>query len=225
MFLNVLKRNLQVFLSPVLILFFMSKLKKPVTLSLSIAVLCVLSLASFSTAHYSYFILAFPYLAVVGAYSLNRLSERLNGSVGYVIVLSLLLISYMPAIEQYGMHEKQVFSSAEEMSSYVMQNSVAHQTIFGDSETASLIALLSNRSIALDCVDSNMMRFRSGAADIHSTLGQLEASDDFKFFIGREKAGIYSMNEVRRYIAEDCREVLRSQDEYGRVFYVFDCSV
>ncbi len=221
-FSRVLGMNYQVFLTALLIIFFVRKLNKKLILNLSIAILYLLFLVTLSKVYDFYFILAFPYLAILGSYSLNGLSE-VNGRV-YGVIALLLLISYIPTIERYNMHEERFFEKADEISSYVRQNSDTGQTIFGDSASTPLIALLSERYIALDCIDTNVMRFRSNVTDINSVLNQLKATENFKFFIGRGKTGIYSMKEVREYLEENCKPAMKFRDRYKGVFYIYDCS-
>jgi len=222
-FSRVLEMNYQVFLTAILIIFFARKLNKELILNLSIAVLYVLFLVSLHKVYDFYFILVFPYLAVLGSYSLNGLSGRFNNRV-YTVILFLLLISYIPTFERYGMHEERFFEKADEIGSYVRQNSAIDQTIFGDSGSAPLIALLSERDIALDCIDTNVMRFRSNVTNIDSALNQLGTEENFKFFIGREKMGVYSMNEAREYLGENCKLAMEFRDRHKGEFYVYDCS-
>ena len=65
------------------------------------------------------------------------------------------------AINKYIKYDFQNFNRANEIVSYIKENSKNIDAIFGDDLITPLIALLSNRDIALDFADSNNLRFRS----------------------------------------------------------------
>jgi len=167
-----------------------------------------------------YFMLLFPFLAILSGYIINALLKR-NAD---LIIMLLLIIYSAWTIPLYLDHESHYFEKADDISAYVRENSNPDETIFGDSGSVPLIALLAGRRIALDEADTNYMRFRSGITNINETIERLRNSESFRFFIIKPKAGIAALREVQLYLRDSCRPVERFNDRYKGGFVVYDCS-
>lgn len=77
-------------------------------------------------------------------------------------------------IQEILYHESRYFEKAEELAGYVREHSNPDQSIFGDSSTAGLVALLSGRRLAADFADTNVMRFRSGVTLAEDAIGKID---------------------------------------------------
>lgn len=74
-------------------------------------------------------------------------------------------------------HESQYFEKAEDLAAFVREQSSPTQTIFGDSGTTGLIALLAQRRVAADEADTNVMRFKSGITDPEDLIRRIDTPD------------------------------------------------
>jgi hypothetical protein len=101
----------------------------------------------------------------------------------------------------YLWHEAQGFDAAEPLAQQVREGSQESDTIFGDSTSAPLIALLAGRRVALDEVDTNVMRFGTGAMPIEDLLRRLEAAPP-RLIVTQLDRGIYSIREFRSWLRQ-----------------------
>ncbi len=148
-------------------------------------------------------------------------------------MFSVVAVSAAWGINSYSSYDFQDFVNAKEISGYIKANSNPNDTIFGDDATTPLLALLSDRGIALNFADSNNQRFRSGVTDINYTIGRLKA-EGVKFIIvqrldigiGNLTYGPAFMEEFEDYIENDCRpatEFPQKWRSFTRRIYVYDC--
>jgi hypothetical protein len=79
-------------------------------------------------------------------------------------------------------HENQYLEQAEALADHVRENSLPNQTLFGDSSTAGLVALLSGRRIAGDEADTNVMRFKSKITDPLDLIKKID-NENLKFVV------------------------------------------
>jgi hypothetical protein len=70
-----------------------------------------------------------------------------------------------PAIPRYLWNKKNYFSTAPEMAAYIKANSQPGDTLAGASTVAPLLALLSDRRLSGDLIDTNARRFKTGSLD------------------------------------------------------------
>ncbi len=176
-----------------------------------------------------YMLLAFPFAAVIGAYSIMNIDFRMSKRA--VFLAASLIIAASAAISAFSFtsYDYQDFGEAEEIAAYIRQNSEEGDKIYGDESITPLLSILSGRSIALNHIDSNALRFKSGITGINETIAGLEA----KFFIeyrlnvseGTIRYGVASLPEFENFIRE-CRlsKAFRSGwREYMKEYYVYDC--
>jgi hypothetical protein len=130
-------------------------------------------------------------------------------------------------------HESQYFESAETLADYVRQNTHPAQTIFGDSSSAGLIALLSGRRLAADEADTNVMRFRSRTTSIRDFLQRVDTPHLAMVVVsGRELQGkngrverrfdgFASLPEFRRFIEENFTPAFKVHDRTKGDFFIY----
>jgi len=92
------------------------------------------------------------------------------------------------SFSRYLWHEAERFDGAEALAREVRARSQSDETLFGDSTSAPLIALLAERRLALDEPDTNVMRFADPRA-LAKLLGRLEA-DPPQLVLIRPERGI-----------------------------------
>jgi 4-amino-4-deoxy-L-arabinose transferase-like glycosyltransferase len=127
-------------------------------------------------------------------------------------------------------HESRFFEKAEELAEYVEANTDEDQTIFGDSSTAGIVALLSGRRLAADFADTNTMRFRSEITSVDETIKEIEADNLALVLVSahyaRQRGGktalrygrFASVREFRRWLEDDYEEAYRVRDRTKGIF-------
>ena len=102
-------------------------------------------------------------------------------------------------------------------------NSVSRKDtmLFGDDSVVPLLALLTNKKIALDFVDTNNQIFISGVRDLNSVLNQLKGKD--VLFIIRNKQGISYFEEVRDFLGRNCEFLSQFHDKIEGDYIVYRC--
>ena len=142
-----------------------------------------------------YFILGFPaaviFIGSVFSVVINKIeSIRIYKKVVMFWVILLLLFSLVWGAKRFRQHEERSLNITYNTAEYIKNNSNPTDTIFGDSVTAPLLALLSGREIAAYEADTNAMRFRSEISDPEYVLDRA-LGDNVKFMVLRVSAGKY----------------------------------
>ncbi len=74
-------------------------------------------------------------------------------------------------------HESRFLGVAEDLAGYVREHSRPEHTLYGDSSTAGLVALLAGRRLAGDEADSNTMRFTTGITPAEKLISEIDQTD------------------------------------------------
>lgn len=167
-----------------------------------------------------YFILVFPFGAILAAYTLvtsfnrlvrlrssfNKLTVRL---IGGAIMTTLLLCNGIWAARKLIRHESHYLRVAPEIANYIVRHSSPEDKLFGDSSSAPLVALLAKRRIAANFIDTNAMRFRSGITTVEQCLREL-SNDQPKYILVKHNTGFIRVDGFQTYI-----------DKYYILKYIF----
>jgi hypothetical protein len=136
----------------------------------------------------------------------RRIMIEIAVTVSCYAVISVFFLSTSWGI--YTKHESSDLSVAVEMAQYLREKAVSGETIFGDSGTASLVALLSGVPIAANEVDTNFMRFTSGISDLTAVLDRAKA-DNLTYIVVLNRAnpgaparmhGVASFREFKKLL-------------------------
>ena len=139
------------------------------------------------------------------------------------VSISIIFVAYTAlSVRELHTIDFAEFKAAGDIADYVKQNSASGDTIFGDSTSVPLIALMSERRIASDLVDTNQVTFKSGVADLQETMGKLRAGMP-KFIILRPLYGIGSIPEFREFAEKQCAPAYTVKDPLHADFLVYDC--
>jgi hypothetical protein len=114
--------------------------------------------------------------------------------------------------------EADVFESAVPLSREVVAHCGPNTTLFGDSTSAPLIALLAKRRLVLDLADTNHMRFKGSDASIDSLLAQIEEAPPCAV-LERTDHGLFTLPGFRRWLEKHHEPVFRVQDAHGERSY------
>ncbi len=172
-----------------------------------------------------YFSMAFPFMAIIGAYSFCELIRKIGPKplkIFVVAVISLIflwnLIPDIVFLEKYGLMQFQPLSQMTGTALATKQN----QYLFGDDGTVSLLALLSNKSIALNYIDSNEMRFTSGLSNFYLFEDELNKAN-LSYIIYRKDKGLHQILQFRQYAESRCRPYKEFFDTTTGYFLVYKC--
>ena len=234
-FYRMIKVNLLLFLPA--LFFFVDKKKKEISLVAIISVVYFIFLLLLNKVFGYYFMFIFPFLAIIGSYSLVNLIDRtkVNKKISYSCLFIVIAIFSFFSVKNYIKYDYQNFNNAEEIAGYITNNSNETQEIFGDDSITPLLALLSKRNIALKFADSNNLRFRAGVTNINETIKDLKKKNvkfiiTYKEDIGKVSAiyGPSYMDEFDEYVKNDCNLVKIFSDKWNdreKVIEIYDCKV
>jgi hypothetical protein len=107
-------------------------------------------------------------------------------------------------LRYYLWHESRSFPEAKLIAATLRENVKPGETIFGDSTSTPLIALLAGVEITDNFVDTNTIRFRAGLPDVKSMIGQLgkavdRGNDRLVWVLINLNRGIGGMREFREF--------------------------
>jgi len=178
-------------------------------------------LLNLSTIYDFYFLLLFPFMAVLSARGLLLIERAWGSKAAAVIILVVVLYSGW-SIMKYRQHEELYFEKAVQISDFVKSTTLPAHEIFGDSTTVPLISMISGRRVALDEIDTNYQRFTSKTTNLAGLLERVGSDPNFKYFIVARK-GIGPLNETIEFLGRRCRLPTTFVDRYKGKYYVFDC--
>lgn len=223
-YMNVLTEDWMIILAFLSSLFIKNKKKLRIFYFITIANL--LFLFSLNVPAEFYFSIAFPFMAVVGAYSIVEIITSIK-SAKYMkcfiiaVLISVFLwnsISDVMFLEKYGFLE---FSPLSKLVNKV-SSADSDKKLFGDDSTVPLVALLANRGIALNYIDSNEMRFTSGLTNFYIFKYQLDDAN-LSYIILRENKGLHQILQFRQYAESRCRLDEKYSDIAEGIFLVYKC--
>lgn len=185
-YIRVIRRNLLVFFLPFLYLWGPWTGKR--TAVLAAVIIYLVFLGALNPLFTQYFMLPLPFLSFIGAVGLTAIIGRFYSRCQRILALAvaaLILAGFSgDDIRRYRKHEKGTgFETGEECRKFIRNNSEESDLIFGHVTTVPLLALMTDREIAFDMVDTNHMRFKAGLVGIEEVIERLKGEERLKFFI------------------------------------------
>jgi len=224
-FLTVVKANILLFILP--LTFFWSKNKDKLSVMFAIIIIYLLFFSMLGRIFKFYFLIIFPIMAIVGGVAFVNLIKKIKKedarkflTFTFLLIVILLGIKNAVYVNQVYFDE---FEIKEDMTNYIIKNSEANEKIFGDISIVPMMALLSNRDIALNMVDTNKMVFESGVVNLKQTLEELD-KENLKFIIIRPFTELATIDEFNEYINDKCVVAEQFKDKYYADFFLLDCS-
>ncbi|MBI4452358.1 glycosyltransferase family 39 protein [Candidatus Woesearchaeota archaeon] len=217
---DAVKYNWVIFLSAAAFVF--AKGKKPLAPFLVTSAIYLIFLLTLKKFFGFYFVIAFPFLAVIGGYTLaniltqTKINNKFKMAIGGVFMLLFLwnLAADASFLQKKGLTG---FERGNDLVNFVNSNSNQDTLLFGDASVTPLLALLTDKKIAFDFVDTNDQVFSSKAVDINQALSSLKGNDIL--FIARDK-GLSSLKEVRNFLNKNC-DFLGSINDKTEGNYIF----
>ncbi len=221
---DVVKLNWLLFLSAILALFV--KERKAVGMFGIICLLYLAFLLALNKIFGFYLTIIFPLLAVIGGFGVVRLLKLLDFAKvwkGLVVLLLMSIFSWNLAADVLFL-EKEGFSGFERRNDLVdYVNSVSNEDtlLFGDGSVVPLLALLTNKRVAFDSVDTNDQVFATGQVDLDKVLERIKGKDIL--FIIRSAHGISSFGNVLDFLNKNCEFLSQFYDEKEGAYIVYQC--
>jgi len=135
-------------------------------------------------------------------------------------------------IQEVLYHESRYFEQAQSLAGWLREHSTPNQTLFGDSSTAGLIAILAGRHLESDFADTNTMRFMSGVSPAKKVIAKID-SRTLGFVLAKEgrlrsrsgklktRLGKFaSLKEFRNWLGEKFQVVYRARDRTKGSFVI-----
>ena len=222
-YVDIIKLNWILFLSAALVIFV--KDKKQINMFLFTSIIYLLFLFSLKKLFGFYFIMIFPLLALIGGYSITNLFRQLNFSkkskifvlIIFFLIFSWNLISDTLFLEKVGFAG---FDRGKDLVDFVNSASKG-DLLFGDDSITPLLALMTDKKIALNFVDTNNEVFITRIRNINNVLSDLKGKDII--FIIRSKQGISYFDEVKQFLNKNCEFMSQFHDKIEGSYLVYRC--
>ena len=222
---DIINLNWVLFASALLFIFI--KDKKPISTLVIISAVYLIFLFSLKKIFGFYFIVIFPFLAVIGGYSVTRLFNQFTLIKKWKIIIAILLLliftwnlaSNAMFLEKIGFTG---FERGKELIDFVNSASNKDTLLLGDDSVVPLLALATNKKIAFDFVDTNNQVFLSGLRDLNGVLADLRGKDIM--FVIRSKQGISYFSEVKGFLNKNCDFLSQFHDKTEGSYLVYRCS-
>lgn len=121
----------------------------------------------------------------------------------------------------YLWHESRHLDVVDEITREIIARTDEGYSIFGDSGTVPLFALLSGRSIAAAEVDTNIQRYRSGNADPGDLIRRIDEPGT-RLIILRNRFGIAGLKQVQKLIASRYKLVRKFVTAQKKLYLMYE---
>jgi hypothetical protein len=159
-----------------------------------------------------YFLLPFPFVVLLGVDLLVRLlrwrpAASARPRRGYAVVAWLLVGVLLTGVGVWSVdrfRQERVlrcFDGTQEIADYVAETLREDETFFGDYGIVPLLALASQRRIAANEIESNIMRYESGITPLDQVLDAI-ARDNVSMVVTRQVSGLTAYPPFQRYLTE-----------------------
>lgn len=220
-YIDIVKLNWLLFFSALLFIF--AKAKRQLGLFAYISLSYLLFLMALKKIFGFYFLVIFPFLAIIGGYSIINLTKELSKKLKIAIMLIFAILFVWNTSSDILFLEKIGFSGFErgrDLMDFINLNS-NDTLLFGDDSAVPLLALATDKRIALDFVDTNNQVFVSGTKDLSRVLADLKGKR--LLFIIRDRQGISGFMEVREFL-KNCSFLSQFHDKLEGNYLVYRCN-
>ena len=207
------------------LLSFFIKNKKRFRIFFSVIFVYLIFLLALNVPAEFYFSLIFPFMAIIGAYSFVALLRKIKiNPIKYGLLILMSAIFLWSAIADVLFIEKIVFSEFTLLNPLTAKLSSTNPQlkIFGDDSIVPLIGLMTNRSIALNYIDANEMRFTSGLSNFYLFKDELDGVN-LSYIIFRKNRGLHQISNFRDYTETRCSFENEYQDIVQGTFLLYKC--
>ena len=221
---DIIKLNWILFSSAILVVFV--KDKKPLSVFIIISIVYLISLMALKKIFGFYFLIMLPFLAIIGGCSIVRIFKRLDLPKKSVVPISIILalifgwnlVSDTLFLEKIGFAG---FERGKDLVDFIDSVSSKETLLFGDDSVVPLLALITDKKIAFDFVDTNNQVFITRVRDLKKALNDLKDKD--VLFIIRSNQGISYFTEVRDFLNRNCSLLSQFHDKLEGDYLAYRC--
>jgi len=188
-------------------LFYFFSKKKNLSLFFTTSLIYILFIFSLRMPFPYYYEMALPFLAVLASVSILRFIKKSeNKNLLFAFFIVFILLNTIWAGSNFFWVQKNTLKENEHLglSSMIKANSNKEDLIFGDQLFVPLLALMSDRRIASDFVDTNPLRFQSGFVDINNLVSNLE-KDMPRFIVITTHSPLMDYNASKNFFDKNCK--------------------
>lgn len=172
-----------------------------------------------------YFIILVFFLSIIAGYSIinifNMISKKLFAAIA--LILSLLFLWNLAAdISFLQIFSFSKFEAGEEMAFYINNRFNNNSVIFGDESIAPMLALMTDKKIAFNFVDTNENVFFAKVADIEKVIDALR-TEKIEIIVIRTTQGISQFRPLISYLQNECDLKKITEDSIEGSFVIFEC--
>lgn len=166
-----------------------------------------------------YYVLLFAMLAIMGGFGAGSIIRRFGHKRFFLSIIlaaigitGLIWVNYLVNVDFVD------FESLEKIESHISPGA----TIFGDDQTATLIALHNGNHIVNDMFSTNDMGFSSGILDIDNVLSDVKTTG-VDYIIVRPLYSIGKFKEMKQFVSDNCQIEAHYEDRFYADFLVYRC--
>ncbi|NQV08456.1 glycosyltransferase family 39 protein [Candidatus Woesearchaeota archaeon] len=188
-------------------LFYFLSRKKELSIFFTSVLVYIIIIFTLKSPFPYYYEMILPFLAVLASVSILKFVKRSENKNLLLLFLSIfILLNSVWAVSNHFWIINNTFSQNEhiELVEAIKQNSVKGDLIFGDQLFVPLIALMSERDIALNFVDTNPLRFQAGLVDVERLTMDLE-KDIPKFIVIAGHTPFMNYDSSKNFLNNNCK--------------------
>ncbi len=118
-------------------------------------------------------------------------------------------------------HESRLFDSVYDMVDEIHKRTSQNEKIFGDSGSVPLLALLSDRQIAANEIDTNIQRYISGSSNSDDLIKRID-NDLTKLVILRNNFGVAALNGIKQLIERKYTLINQFKTGQNQVYLIYE---
>jgi len=198
-----------------------NKLYEPIFISLAYIAFLILLSRIFEF----YFIMLVFFLSIIAGYSIinifNMVPRKLAISITSILLLLFLwnLAADISFLQKFSFSK---FEAGEEMVLFINNRFNKNSIIFGDESIAPMLALMTDREIAFNFVDTNENIFLTKIEDIDKVIDKLR-KEKIEIIVIRTTQGISQFQPLLLFLQNECDLKKITEDRIEGGFVIFDC--
>lgn len=219
-------------LSVPLLIYAATKLRLHIILEEMLVILYVLFIFLLKTPFMFYFVVMFPFAAVLGAEGIIKAVKILPKSAKIFFVITVFVIFVFSInrnlIFEINQNKQNKFTKSDEIANYVRSHSKPDDTIAGDTYITPLISLKSNRRIAGDIVDIDTSIFKTGVYKLNSVVDKLiEKKVKFMLMhrVGTKKSQFWyrpELEKIRPFCSSEDKAIKFTEN--NNIYLIYECN-
>ena len=168
-----------------------------------------------------YFLLAFPFLAIIGANGAVTLHNKYKKKAMIMVIIFIVIFAWH---SYNNIHKLNSFDFVDFPSTGKLVEAVGdNKVIFGDDSSVPMIALYTDSTVWNSFIDTNDLVFRAGIEDVNVLIESIKTNPPDTILI-RPLTGIGNIEEFQSFLFNECAQTSWIKDQYFGDFILFKCN-